>query len=374
MAVCYICDRYIGWFAEKNSYVDKNDNRITLCKECNEETNIKDKDKGATINKFKVKLNYFIEKKDNENAKVYCKKILVMLDHNDFDALKTLAIIYCNKSRDYNEKEDRKTKERTEEIVIGYLKNLMKSYPNKVETWKASGEIFHELGYPEQAANCAYELSQLQAEEPGEDPPEGFEPRVKRKCTIKTAKPGLSVQSNGERLIANFLFSHKIGFEYDKQITLKGNEKKDGYFERWIRPDFYLTELTLVIEYWGLEGTPDYDEKMQDKKRRYIESNTKYISIGPEDLSSLDNTLKVKLERLGCKFPEIINKPEEGYCIRCKNRIKLDTKKPYCLKDYELYKSSGFDKYHLERVCHMCGKTNRSTLNKPVCMTCFKNK
>jgi len=104
-------------------------------------------------------------------------------------------------------------------------------------------------------------------------------------------------------LIADFLYSHKIDFDYDEQITLKGNEKnKNGHLESWIRPDFYLTEFDIIIEYWGLKGTEDYDNKMEKKKRLYKEAGKHFISIMPEDLSDLDDTLRIKLERLGCKL------------------------------------------------------------------------
>jgi hypothetical protein len=130
--------------------------------------------------------------------------------------------------------------------------------------------------------------------------PSPFDTRVDVAKTIRT-KSGKLVQSRGEKCIADFLFDHKIDFDYDEQITLEGNEpNKHGFYKSWIRPDFYLTELDIIIEYWGLKGTPDYDQKMQEKKRLYKEANKKFISIRKEDLPNIDKILRTKLTRLGC--------------------------------------------------------------------------
>lgn len=63
----------------------------------------------------------------------------------------------------------------------------------------------------------------------------------------------------------------------------------------------------------------------------------------------------------------------EGYCIRCKIRIKMDPDHPYCLTDFQKWKKFS-DKTYQEKngVCHICGKPNNSSMEKPVCIDCFK--
>ena len=131
---------------------------------------------------------------------------------------------------------------------------------------------------------------------------ENYEKDIYNKKTIKTLN-NLMVQSEGERKIANFLFINKIDFDYDSIITLNGNENNiEGFKSSWIRPDFYLTELDIIIEYWGLKGDKKYDDTMDSKKRLYKESGKKFISIFPKDLIKLDSLLKIKLLRLGFKI------------------------------------------------------------------------
>lgn len=63
----------------------------------------------------------------------------------------------------------------------------------------------------------------------------------------------------------------------------------------------------------------------------------------------------------------------EGFCIRCGTKIKMDPEYPYCLTDYQKWKKFS-DKTYQERsgVCHICGKPNRSSMEKPVCINCYK--
>src|SRR3989344_5274244 len=139
-------------------------------------------------------------------------------------------------------------------------------------------------------------------EEPDDEDIENFEGKVKSIKKIRTQN-GHYVCSNGEKIIADFLHNNGIDYDYDRQITLRGNEKnRNGYDTSWCRPDFYLTEFDLIIEYWGLKGEQDYDAKMEDKKRLYKEAGKKFISISKEDLPNIENILKMKMERIGVRI------------------------------------------------------------------------
>lgn len=59
------------------------------------------------------------------------------------------------------------------------------------------------------------------------------------------AKDGTLVQSDGERLIAEWLQAQGIEYRYDERFRIV-----EGYA---IRPDFYLPEFDVHIEYWGMD-------------------------------------------------------------------------------------------------------------------------
>jgi phosphatidylserine/phosphatidylglycerophosphate/cardiolipin synthase-like enzyme len=60
-----------------------------------------------------------------------------------------------------------------------------------------------------------------------------------------------------------------------------------------------------------------------------------------------------------------------GFCIRCHAEIKLNPMVPYCKSCYNTWKKYEDNEYE-EKFCHICGKANKSTLNKPVCFSCYK--
>ncbi|WP_063823493.1 UvrD-helicase domain-containing protein [Cylindrospermum stagnale] len=69
-------------------------------------------------------------------------------------------------------------------------------------------------------------------------------------------------KSFGEKLIANFLFEHNIKYKYECNFWWNGIN---------YRPDFTIftgEKQGIVIEYFGLEGDPDYDD-MSHEKREY---------------------------------------------------------------------------------------------------------
>ena len=117
-----------------------------------------------------------------------------------------------------------------------------------------------------------------------------FDTKVELKKTIR-AKDGTLVQSDGERKIAEFLDRHGIEYRYDERVRII-----DGYA---IRPDFYLPEFDLYIEYWGMD-TVDYKIGMLKKLKLYQQQGKRVISLYREDKPHLEEVLKKKLSPHMC--------------------------------------------------------------------------
>jgi phosphatidylserine/phosphatidylglycerophosphate/cardiolipin synthase-like enzyme len=62
---------------------------------------------------------------------------------------------------------------------------------------------------------------------------------------------------------------------------------------------------------------------------------------------------------------------EKGYCIRCRTIIKGDPEKPLCANCYNKWKVHN-NKAYKEKYCHVCGKEGSTSLNRPVCLSCYK--
>lgn len=120
-----------------------------------------------------------------------------------------------------------------------------------------------------------------------------FETKVELNKTI-VAKAGTLVQSDGERLIADWLSAHNIAYRYDERYRILSGHA--------IRPDFYLPELDIYIEYWGMDTT-DYKIGMLKKQQLYQQEGKRLISIYPADKPRLDSILRQKLALFGFNLP-----------------------------------------------------------------------
>ena len=114
-----------------------------------------------------------------------------------------------------------------------------------------------------------------------------FETKVELQKKIR-AEDGTWVQSDGERLICEVLHSENIRYRYDERFRIL-----DGYA---IRPDFYLPEFDVYIEYWGMT-TADYKIGMLKKQTLYQQQGKRLISLYPEDKPRIKKTLMEKLEQ-----------------------------------------------------------------------------
>ncbi len=116
-----------------------------------------------------------------------------------------------------------------------------------------------------------------------------FETQVELNKTIE-ARDGTVVQSGGERRIAEWLTANGFAYRYDAKFRIIG--------EFQIRPDFYLPELDVYIEYWGMD-TPQYKMNMYKKQTLYQQEGKRLVSVYPADLPRLGALLTAKLSRYG---------------------------------------------------------------------------
>jgi len=111
---------------------------------------------------------------------------------------------------------------------------------------------------------------------------------VVENAKVRRTEDGTAVQSKGERRIADFLASRRIAYVYDERYRLAGDVT--------IRPDFYLPEFDVYIEYWGMD-TPEYVENMRKKLFLYQRAGKKLISVSFRDFENIEAILEEKLAR-----------------------------------------------------------------------------
>ena len=130
-----------------------------------------------------------------------------------------------------------------------------------------------------------------------------FDTQIELNKTIR-AKDGTMVQSDGEKLIAEWLSASKIRYRYDERIKII-----QGFA---VRPDFYLPEFDVYIEYWGMD-TIDYKIGMMMKQKLYQQEGKRLISLYPEDKNDLDAILGKKLKAFSSEttFTSLRNERKE---------------------------------------------------------------
>jgi hypothetical protein len=106
---------------------------------------------------------------------------------------------------------------------------------------------------------------------------------------------GEVVKSGGERMIADYLFRSKVRYEYEKPAIGTSNRTIS-------RPDFYLPDYDVYVEYWGMVDTQngkdrkEYARGMEWKMAKYRENGIRIISIYPNEIEKLDSVFRRKLK------------------------------------------------------------------------------
>ena len=138
-----------------------------------------------------------------------------------------------------------------------------------------------------------------------------------RRSLSREGLDGTYLKSFGEKAIADFLFEHDIKYRYERNFWWNGIN---------YRPDFTIENnqgKRIVIEYFGLEGDPDYDA-MSERKRNYWQNNPEWhlLEFSPRELKSsgvegFRALLKQSLKDLGITCLRL---SEEEIWQRIKNR------------------------------------------------------
>jgi predicted RNA-binding Zn-ribbon protein involved in translation (DUF1610 family) len=132
-------------------------------------------------------------------------------------------------------------------------------------------------------------------------------PPPKQYGTLSVTVQGEQVKSHGEQTIADFFARNGVRYEYERPIEV-------GIWifnEELCRPDFYLPDYDVYIEYWGMIDVEDgykrreYQRKMKWKMAQYYKYDIKFISIYPRNMRNLDWVFRKKFQQVtGRQLPK----------------------------------------------------------------------
>lgn len=119
------------------------------------------------------------------------------------------------------------------------------------------------------------------------DKPEGFRERFPP--TIR-ASDGHMVRSRAEALIDGWLYENRVVHAYEKLVRV----------DQKMYCDFYLPELDVYIEFWGMEGNSKYRARKEVKLDIYRQNELRLIEVKDHHIENLDDYLTEALAKFGC--------------------------------------------------------------------------
>ena len=112
---------------------------------------------------------------------------------------------------------------------------------------------------------------------------------------IKFRKNDKEVRSSGEKFIEEYLKQKKLAYVYEKPIKLVGEHLP-------FKPDFWLPEFDVYVEYWGKWYTDfEYRKECRHKKEIYNKNEIKLIELYPDNII---RNGKFSISQLDWKFTE----------------------------------------------------------------------
>lgn len=113
----------------------------------------------------------------------------------------------------------------------------------------------------------------------------------------QTKRGSEKVRSRGEQQIANFLYEQEIKYVYEPLLII-GEEKA--------RPDFYLYEYGIFIEYLGMQGNKEYDEQTERKLALYEKYGIKVITLFPQEFDHFGAYIRTDFSKITKQpFPQV---------------------------------------------------------------------
>ena len=108
---------------------------------------------------------------------------------------------------------------------------------------------------------------------------------------------GEVVRSNSERVIADYFIRSGIRYVYEQPAMGRWGLKRIS------RPDFYLPDYGVYVEFWGLVNLSNnltrsqYERSMRWKMAQYRRNGIRFVSLYPNELSNLHGVFRKKLEQ-----------------------------------------------------------------------------
>ena len=125
--------------------------------------------------------------------------------------------------------------------------------------------------------------------------------KMKSEYRQPTIPESTALKSRGELQIARLLERNGIAYQYEYPLAVIDR----GRVRLWY-PDFRLPEYGLIIEYFGVNGDPGYDQRIRHKIETYRRAGIEGLFLRSQDLRGdwpgrilgrIEAILKTRLQR-----------------------------------------------------------------------------
>ena len=114
------------------------------------------------------------------------------------------------------------------------------------------------------------------------------------------------------------------------------------------------------------EQEPDLYDKILDESRRIMRVSEEIR----ETVATVDPSDEISEGPKPARDLANVEKPQDGFCIRCKTTVPANPIQPYCkgcFGSWNRFKNPDYEEKH----CHTCGIAMTTTKNKPACLSCY---
>jgi phosphatidylserine/phosphatidylglycerophosphate/cardiolipin synthase-like enzyme len=174
----------------------------------------------------------------------------------------------------------------------------------------------------------------------------------------------------------------KIHFVFGKEQIAQLEENKFAnlpklkmhYLEN-LHAKCYLNENIAIITSMNLYKYSEINNREMGILIEKKDDEKMYNEISREANSVIQNAEPYYIRTNKQKAYNMISnmKDHTGFCIRCREEIKMNPEKPLCPACYDTW-SEFFNYEYSENFCHLCGNETETSMAKPLCYTCFKSK
>jgi hypothetical protein len=145
------------------------------------------------------------------------------------------------------------------------------------------------------------------------------------------------------------LYDSSQGDNHEMGILLSGKEDQDtgAFRDAIMEAEYIIGESTPTAGRAPVTNRPNHFRRAPDDKKEPAETSivgdiARFLGFGDD----------------------------KGYCIKCKTRIAVNREAPYCPDCYRVWaKYKNPD--HEADVCHSCGKSAKTSMNRPQCSACY---